>query len=142
MGVRKEGSLDLSPLAEMENLQYVYVTDYMGEIRGTSELIEKKGMRSLILRDKSMTNDGDVKWMNLGAENESLGRLLIDGMLYLNYGYDSWEKVLGEEGTLDFIKERQSAFRKCFANHLLCGGYDVLVSYGGSIEDVESLINQ
>ena len=141
-GVRKEGSLDLTPLAEVPNLQYVYVTDGMAEIRGTSELLEKKGMRSLVLRGKNMTNDEDVKWMKLGAENESLGRLLIDGMIISNYGYDNWVKMLGEEGARAFIKERQSAFKKCFANHLLCGGYDALISPGRSVEDVESLINQ
>lgn len=141
-GVRKEGSLDLTPLAEVPNLQYVYVTDVVAEIRGTSELLEKKGMRSLVLRGKNMTNDEDVKWMELGAENESLGRILIDGMIISNYGYDNWVKMLGEEGARAFIKERESAFKKCFANHLLCGGYDVLICPCRSVEDVESLINQ
>ena len=139
IGVRQEGELDVTPLVNVPKLQYVYVSNYKGEIRGIAELIAKKGMKSLILLGQSKSNENDVKWLELGAENESLGRLMIDGMLYSSDGYDYWTHELGEEGVLAFLKERQPAFRKCYENHTLCGGYD---AFYGTLEEIESFINQ
>lgn len=141
-GVRQEGDLDVSPLANVKNLQYVLVRNASGEIQGIDGLIGKEGMRFLILEGKSRDHDNDVKWMELGARNESLCKLAVDGMAHVSQEYFVLRKEQGEEGLRAFLKERQPAFQKCFENHLLCEGYDKLLWQYESINEIESFINQ
>ncbi len=141
-GVMQEGDLDVSPLAGLKNLQYVLVRNASGEIKGIDGLIGKEGMRFLILEGKSRSNDNDVKWMELGAQNESLGKLVIGGMAYLSVKCSVLRKEQGEEAVRAFLKERQPAFQKCFENHLLCEGYDNLLHQYETVKEIESFINQ
>ena len=141
-GVMQEGDLDVSPLAGLKNLQYVLVRNASGEIQGIDDLIRKEGMRFLILEGKSKSSDDDVKWMELGAQNESLCKLAVDGMANVSQTYFLLRREQGEEGLRAFLKERQPAFQKCFENHLLCEGYDNLLYQYETVKEIESFINQ
>ena len=99
-------------------------------------------MRFLVLEGKSRNNDNDIKWMELGARNESLGKLAVDGMAYASVKYSALRREQGEEAVLAFLKERQPAFQKCFENHLLCEGYDQLLDQYENVKEIESFINQ
>jgi len=142
--IRDKISVDLSPLTDIDNLQYVSLGGAVSKFYGIEELIAKKNLRSLVAGDYDRSNDNDIKWMELGVKNENLGRLLVEGMVgsvIMHTHLGVYRSRLGEAWFRDFIKERRTAYEKCFKSHLLCNGYDELLNTFGSIEEIEAFTN-
>ena len=138
----KPEALDVAKLAEVGQLQYIYVRNNKRNFSGISELIGKNGLKSLVLVGSNRnyeTNKDDINWMELGVKNQSLGRLQIDGM-WQRY-YRVYRQRLGDDWFRSFLKERREIFKTCFANRLTCGGYEEIILDFGTIADIESFVD-
>lgn len=140
-----EEALDLTPLSNMDQLQYIYLLHHSGQFNGVKELIGKKGLRTLDIEDITHRNSDNVlDWLLVGSENESLGRLIINS--YRNYIslFGTYRQRNGEEWLHDLLEENRSGFQKCFENHVTCGGYDALLypTSFESVKDIEAFIDE
>ncbi len=132
-------NLDISSLMNMDQLQYVYIWKNNEDVIGVEKLAGKKGLKSLVLSTKEVAEIN--KWLQTGAENESLGRLLLgDYVKYYGF-YDAYRARSGEEWLRSLFTPAKEGFRKCYDNHILCGGYDRLIYLYGSLEGIEDFLN-
>lgn len=140
-----EETLDLTPLTNMAQLQYIYLIHNSGQFNGVKDLIRKKGLRALDIDDITHKgSDNVLDWLLVGSENESLGRLVINS--YQNYIslFGAYRQKNGEEWLRNLLKENRAGFQKCFENHIICGGYDALLypTSFESVKDIEDFIDE
>lgn len=138
-----ETDLDVSPLASMDKLQYVYLEHHSANLLGVKDLIAKKGLKELTIDDASAYTDDDVtEWLQVGAENDSLCRLIVGNYLKYPETYGAYRKRNGDEWLRKLLTDNRSVFQKCFNNHITCGAYDVLIYMFDSVEGIEAFIDE
>ena len=138
-----ETDLDVSSLASMDKLQYVYLEHHSANLVGAKDLIAKKGLKELTIDDASeYTNDDVTEWLQAGVENDSLCKLMIGNYQKYPEAYEAYRLRKGDEWLRGLLTTNRSVFQKAFENHMTCGAYDALVYSFDSVESIEAYIDE
>ena len=138
-----ETDLDVSSLASMDKLQYVYLEHHSANLVGAKDLIAKKGLKELTIDDASeYTNDDVTEWLQAGVENDSLCKLMIGNYQKYPEAYEAYRRSKGDEWLRGLLTTNRSVFQKAFENHMTCGAYDALVYTFDSVESIEAFIDE